>query len=141
MPGLVDCHIHAEQIINAGANYEKAFQDWVFQDFFPTGQQFGMDPEYARNTSSLLVVCNIFVKGNSYLSFPTQLPQFVLLFLILLHYTSFIHSYYGRKHLSSSIACFNRVTNRIHINKCDGVDMAVLPFLIISTSPSVIKLI
>ena len=97
MPGLVDCHIHAEQITNAGANYEKPFQDWVFQDFFPTGQQFGMNPAYARNTSSLLVVCNIFVKGNSYLSFPTQLPQFAFLFLILLLYTSFIHSYCGRK--------------------------------------------
>ena len=67
MPGLVDCHIHAEQIINAGANYEKPFQDWVFQDFFPTGQQFGMDPAYARNTSSLLVVGNM-VCHRKYLS-------------------------------------------------------------------------
>ena len=87
MPGLVDCHIHAEQITNAGTKYEKPFQEWVFPDFFPTGQQFGMDPAYARNTSSLLVVGNMFVTGNTYLSFPTQLPQFAFLFQI-----HFIHT-------------------------------------------------
>ena len=57
MPGLVDCHTHAEHIENAGANYDKSFLEWVVQDFFPTDQQFRMDPAYARNVSSLIVVC------------------------------------------------------------------------------------
>ena len=56
MPGLVDCHIHGEQIMNAGANYDKSFIDWLIQDFFPSDLQFRMDPAYARNVSSLIVV-------------------------------------------------------------------------------------
>ena len=70
MPGLVDCHLHAEQIWKAGANYDKSFLEWIIQDFFPTDLQFRMDPAYAKNVSSLIVVCNIYVTGNTYLSFP-----------------------------------------------------------------------
>ena len=56
MPGLVDCHIHAEQIMNAGANYDKTFFQWLVEDFDPTSQQFATNQTYARNAAPLIVV-------------------------------------------------------------------------------------
>ena len=70
MPGLVDCHIHAEQFMKTGYNYDKSFLEWVIQDYFPTDLQFRMDLAYARNASFLIVVCNIFSRENNYLCFP-----------------------------------------------------------------------
>ena len=58
MPGLVDCHLHPEQVENAGTAYTKTFTDWVLQDFFPTAQVFDMNQTYARNAASLIVVRN-----------------------------------------------------------------------------------
>ena len=55
MPGLVCCHIHADQVENAGAHYDKAFNDWLFGDFIPTSQQFARNQTYARNAASLIV--------------------------------------------------------------------------------------
>ena len=57
MPGLVCCHIHADQVENAGAHYDKAFNDWLFGDFITTSQQFARNQTYARNAASLIVVC------------------------------------------------------------------------------------
>ena len=58
MPGLVDCHIHASQVKNAGTGYEKTFTEWLFQDTLPTEQVFDMNLTYARSAASLTVVCN-----------------------------------------------------------------------------------
>ena len=55
MPGLVCCHIHADQVENAGAHYDKAFNDWLFGDFITTSQQFARNQTYARNAASLIV--------------------------------------------------------------------------------------
>ena len=60
MPGLVDCHIHAEQVMNAGANYDKTFFQWLLEDFDPTSQQFSMNQTYARNAASLMVVSRLY---------------------------------------------------------------------------------
>ena len=62
MPGLVDCHLHPEQVENAGTGYTKTFADWSFQDFFPTVQLFDMNQTYARNAASLIVVRNFILK-------------------------------------------------------------------------------
>ena len=62
MPGLVDCHLHPEQVENAGRAYTKTFADWLFQDTFPTAQLFDMNQTYARNAASLIVVCNFILK-------------------------------------------------------------------------------
>ena len=58
MPGLVDCHAHPEQLVNAGTGYNKVFLDWAFQVFFPALQVFDNNQTYARNAASLMVVCN-----------------------------------------------------------------------------------
>ena len=63
MPGLVDCHMHPEQVENAGTSYDKAFADWVVQDFFPTLQVFENNQTYARNAASLIVVCNFMLQA------------------------------------------------------------------------------
>ena len=67
MPGLVDCHLHPEQVENAGTGYMKTFTDWSFQDFFPTAQLFDMNQTYARNAASLIVVRNfmLYTKYNN----------------------------------------------------------------------------
>ena len=62
MPGLVDCHLHPEQVENAGTAYTKTFTDWVLQDFFPTAQGFDMNQTYARNAASLIVVRNFMLQ-------------------------------------------------------------------------------
>ena len=62
MPGLVDCHLHPEQVENAGTAYTKTFTDWVLQDFFPTAQGFDMNRTYARNAASLIVVRNFMLQ-------------------------------------------------------------------------------
>ena len=62
MPGLVDCHLHPEQVENAGTAYTKTFADWSFQDFFPMAQLFDMNQTYARNAASLIVVRNFILK-------------------------------------------------------------------------------
>ena len=76
MPGLVDCHIHAEQIENAGANYDKQFIVWELQDFFSADQQFSRNLTYTRRVSSLIVVCNFVPTLQEVL----MTPWFVLLF-------------------------------------------------------------
>ena len=120
MPGLVDCHTNTEQIVNAGANYDKSFLEWVIQDYFPTDLQFRMDPAYARNASSLIVVCICFPKETTisvFLHSSFSLPYF--------YYCSItLHSYitiYGRgNRLLSSVANFDKGNNHVHINDCDG---------------------
>ena len=59
MPGLVDCHIHPEQLENAGTSYDKTFADWSNQDFFPTAIAFDNNQTYARNAASLMLVCYV----------------------------------------------------------------------------------
>ena len=61
MPGLVCCHIHAEQIENAGAYYDKAFFNWLLGDFIRIALKFAANQTYARNVGSSLVVCNFCV--------------------------------------------------------------------------------
>ena len=57
MPGLVCCHIHGEQVQNAGANYDKPFFNWLIGDFIRISQQFARNQTYARIAASLIVVC------------------------------------------------------------------------------------
>ena len=57
MPGLVCCHIHGDQVENAGANYDKPYLNWLIGDFIPTSQQFATNQTYASNAASLIVVC------------------------------------------------------------------------------------
>ena len=57
MPGLVCCHIHGDQVENAGANYDKPFLNWLIGDFIPTSQLFASNQTYARIAASLIVVC------------------------------------------------------------------------------------
>ena len=61
MPGLVCCHIHAEQVQNAGAHYDKAFNDWLVEDFIRIYLQFARNQTYARNVAPSIVVCNFSV--------------------------------------------------------------------------------
>ena len=62
MPGLVDCHIHAAQVENAGNDYDKTFTEWLFEDIIPLEQVFDMNQTYARNAASLMVVCNFMLQ-------------------------------------------------------------------------------
>ena len=57
MPGLVCCHIHGDQVQNAGANYDKPFFNWLVGDFIRISQQFARNQTYARIAASLIVVC------------------------------------------------------------------------------------
>ena len=57
MPGLVCCHIHGEQVENAGANYDKPFSNWLFGDFIRISQKFARNQTYARSVASTIVVC------------------------------------------------------------------------------------
>ena len=57
MPGLVCCHIHGEQVQNAGANYDKPFFNWLIGDFIRISQQFARNQTYARIAASLIAVC------------------------------------------------------------------------------------
>ena len=57
MPGLVCCHIHGEQVENAGANYDKPFFSWLIGDFIRISQKFARNQTYARNVASTIVVC------------------------------------------------------------------------------------
>ena len=59
MPGLVDCHIHPEQLEISGTSYDKTFADWSNQDFFPTAIAFDNNQTYARNAASLMLVCYV----------------------------------------------------------------------------------
>ena len=62
MPGLVCCHIHAEQIQNAGAHYDKAFIDWLIGDFIRIYVHFARNQTYAREVASSIVVCKFCVQ-------------------------------------------------------------------------------
>ena len=90
MPGLVDCHLHPEQVENAGTGYTKTFADWLFQDFFSTLQVFDMNQTYARNAASLIVVCN-FMLQTTIISWSEQSePQLCVFygkFYIFVHLT------------------------------------------------------
>ena len=55
--------MHPEQVENAGTSYDKAFADWIVQDFFPTLQVFQNNRTYARNAASLIVVCNFMLQA------------------------------------------------------------------------------
>ena len=52
MPGLVCCHIHGDQVQNAGANYDKPFFNWLIEDFIRISQLFASNQTYARNAAS-----------------------------------------------------------------------------------------
>ena len=62
MPGLVDCHVHPEQVENAGTSYTKTYAEWSIQDFFATMRLFDMNQTYARNAASLIVVRNFMLQ-------------------------------------------------------------------------------
>ena len=55
MPGLVDTHVHASQVPNAGVGLDMPLLDWLAKYTFPTEAMFA-DPQFANNSYKTAVV-------------------------------------------------------------------------------------
>ena len=60
MPGLIDTHIHASQMPNAGIGYDLPLLDWLDKYTFPTESMFS-DTTVAENVYGTVVVRVIFM--------------------------------------------------------------------------------
>ena len=89
MPGLVCCHIHADNLENAGVYYEKPYQIWLFEDFIRIYVQFAKNQTYARNVASSTVVCDFGVVDISSIRYIAigWLTNELAGFIISLHYS------------------------------------------------------
>ena len=55
MPGLIDTHVHASQVPNAGIGLDLPLLDWLAKYTFPTEAMYS-DPEFARHAYRIAVV-------------------------------------------------------------------------------------
>lgn len=54
VPGLIDTHTHAPQIVNAGKGYDLQLLEWLEQYTFPCEERFG-EAEYAETVCKTAV--------------------------------------------------------------------------------------